>query len=97
MNVNGQKPQTLNAPSQPAIFAQIGAIDCELSSAFTALSRLESVYQRVMNPAPQAVGGQGTATPTQPTLEARLNDTGKAAASLAGELHALADRFEKAI
>lgn len=94
MNVN--QSQTLTN-SQPAIFAQISSIDAELNSAFTALQRLESVYQRVMNPAPTAVGKDSAVPPTQNTLEARLNDTGKASANLAALLHTLAERFEKAI
>ena len=94
--MNHQTSQPV-AVSQPAIFAQIGTIDVELNSAYTALQRLEGVYQRVMNPAPTAVGKDSAPAPTQNTLEARLNDSGKAAANLAAMLHSLAERFEKAI
>ena len=87
-------PATLE---QPAILQRISVIDNEHSSAFQALSRLESAYQRLMNPSPEKVGGTATSAPTQPTLEARLTEAGKAATSLAGQLHSLADKFEKAI
>ena len=85
------------AGEQTAIFAKIGTIDHELSNAYSAYVRLEGAYSRVMSPAPSAVGKDATSSPTPNTLESRLQETGKAATSLAAQLHALADKFEKAI